>query len=171
MSEIHYFTYPGVEGQYFECAKLRASLSVDRCTTQFQGSQKGGGYHACAGCPIGAAHAHVEVKVTAIKRRTCARCLRGATRLIGDRICVSCYNRTLETKRGRNAKGGRPRKLARIGAASLTCIAGGKGVVRTVDNVATSIEALVSIARSESTSVVFGCAIPHPVCVLTPGRA
>jgi polysaccharide deacetylase 2 family uncharacterized protein YibQ len=38
--------------------------------------------------------------------------------------------------------------------------------VRAVADVATSVEALVSIARSESTSIVFGCAIPHPVCVL-----
>ncbi len=166
MSEIQYFTHDGIEGQYFECEKLRASLSVDRCATQFNGSQRGGGYMACAGCPIGARHAHVEIKVTAIKRRTCARCLKPAGRLVHDRICVSCYNRTLETKRGRNAKGGRPRKLATVGRAAVTCVSRGHATVRMVDDVASGVEALVSIARRESTMLSFACSIPHPVCVI-----
>ncbi|MBN3839235.1 hypothetical protein [Burkholderia sp. Ac-20349] len=166
MTDIEYFTYPGVEGRYFECVKLRASLSVDSCVTQFNGSQRGGGYLACAGCPIGASHANVEVKVTAIKRRTCARCLNPATRLVRDRICVSCYNRTLETKRGRNAKGGRPRKLAKVGRAAVMCVSRGRATVHVVDDVASGVEALVSVARLESTVLSFACSIPHPVCVI-----
>jgi hypothetical protein len=41
----------------------------------------------------------------------CPRCGRGTMRMIGNRRCVSCYNRERELKAGRNAKGTAPVNL------------------------------------------------------------
>jgi hypothetical protein len=38
----------------------------------------------------------------------CPRCRRGGSRMIGGRLCVSCWNREREVKIGRNAKNTRP---------------------------------------------------------------
>jgi hypothetical protein len=64
----------------------------------------------CRDCRIGAAHAgerhvhHSKIFDLGI----CPRCRRGGSRMIGGRLCVSCYNREREFKIGRNAKGTKP---------------------------------------------------------------
>ncbi len=85
----------------------------------------------CRGCAIGAAHAGeaaVSYSVLYGSRHICPRCGRGTgRRLIGGSRCISCYNRELEVRRGRNAKGTAPRK-AQLARRSLRYAVEGGGV-------------------------------------------
>lgn len=68
----------------------------DRCITR------------CRGCAIGAANAGKPAPVTLaqrISRILCGRCHRPASKLIDNRICVSCYNRHLEIYVGQDRRG------------------------------------------------------------------
>ena len=69
--------------------------------------------HACRSCPVGASHAGSAF--VAMSRlfgaKLCPRCRFGATRIIGGRVCVNCYNREREMACGRNARGNEPTKL------------------------------------------------------------
>lgn len=115
----------------------------------------------CRGCPVGAAHAGVKVRPSPAQAidpgLSCVRCGQsGGRRLVGSRLCVSCYNREREYEIGRNAKGGPcshhvPLFCATVGAVTET------GAVRPlqVDMVATHLEAALVIARAAG-SVRFG---------------
>ena len=81
------------------------------------------GRAACVGCQAGAANAGYRASPVAglvdLLSKTCPRCLKSASKLINGRFCVSCYNRDCEARRGRNARGGRPRLCSRLGRRSL----------------------------------------------------
>lgn len=131
-----YVEMPGVPGRYFACEPYRATLSVARCAAMFLdvAKQKAGATHPherCAGCAIGALHAGMAApRKRAIGRLTCARCHESATRLVcGGSICVSCYNREAEVRRGRNGKGVPPVPVDRFFAVSAV---GGRGKGKTV---------------------------------------
>ena len=53
----------------------------------------------CVGCPVGAGHAGAKVRPAAPAQAidtglSCVRCGQsGGRRLVGSRLCVSCYNR------------------------------------------------------------------------------
>jgi hypothetical protein len=67
-------------------------------------------FEKCRDCRIGAAHAgerHIH-RSAIFDMAICPRCRRGGARMIGGRLCVSCYNREREFKIGKNAKGTRP---------------------------------------------------------------
>lgn len=69
--------------------------------------------NTCRSCAIGAAHAgadhvhHSKLFGTSI----CPACRTGATRMIGNKVCVSCYNRRRELRAGKNARGNAPIEL------------------------------------------------------------
>lgn len=69
--------------------------------------------NTCRSCPIGAAHAgadhvhHSKLYGASI----CPACRTGATRMIGNKVCVSCYNRRRELRAGKNARGNAPIEL------------------------------------------------------------
>lgn len=71
------------------------------------------GFEKCRGCPIGAAHA--GERFVRYSRwygvQFCPRCHTGGLRMIGNRTCVSCYNRNREVKAGRNGRGNKPVEL------------------------------------------------------------
>ncbi len=116
---------PGLE--FFTCERLRASMSVKGCGTRWTEAQggEGGRYgnsvfearasltNTCRSCPIGAAHAgadhvhHSKLYGASI----CPACRTGATRMIGNKVCVSCYNRRRELRAGKNARGNAPIEL------------------------------------------------------------
>ena len=68
---------------------------------------------ACRACSIGAAHAgETHVAYSSIfGAAICPRCRRGTTRMIKNRLCVSCQNRDYELAKGKNARGNRPVEL------------------------------------------------------------
>ena len=107
----------------FNCDRQGARLTKSACARMWQSARDRRpapweGRSACVGCPLGALHAGVAPEVaTAARaeetlRRVCPRCSRATSRLINKQFCVSCYNRTREVARGRNAKGNPPVQVA-----------------------------------------------------------
>lgn len=98
------------------CEPYRLELLQSRCVAQWQ-SVAGKPRHTlerlqhCSGCPIGAERAGIKAETAPPPLpRFCCRCLTLSPRLIGKRLCPSCYNRALEAKKGRNARGTVPVK-------------------------------------------------------------
>lgn len=138
---MNYQTMPGVPGRYFQCQPYRALLSVDACASRWRSRDERS--VLCRECRIGAVHAG-ERPTLAAPATCCARCGRSDLRLIGVRICVSCYNRDRESRIGRNAKGSTPIH-ARLCRPSDVSVRG--GVVH-LDRVADPVEAAVLAFRS-----------------------
>jgi phage FluMu protein Com len=96
--------------RYFKCERLVAELSTTSCATQWKAAATKTGT-ACHSCPVGQCHAQTQggaASTTARrdKPRICLRCGRDDLRVVQDSgICISCYNREAEWRRGRNAKG------------------------------------------------------------------
>src|SRR3546814_6998214 len=99
---------PNVE--LFHCEPLHASLTAEACARRHAQQED----YPCADCPTGALHAArlgirvVRGKTRVSYTRPCCRCGRHEFRLIGARLCISCWNREREWIRGRNAKGNPP---------------------------------------------------------------
>jgi hypothetical protein len=102
----------GAAGVYFECERLRATLSTQACADRWNAAVSG---TTCCGCHIGREHnlrtspgAAMGPKVRAPSRE-CLRCGRTDLRLIKrDGVCVSCFNRQREWHIGQNSKGDPP---------------------------------------------------------------
>lgn len=108
-----------------ECPPYRMQLLQSRCVAQWQ-SVAGKPRHTlerlqhCSGCPIGAERAGIKVESAPPPLpRFCCRCLTLSPRLIGRRLCPSCYNRELEIRKGRNARGTAPTKAQAPKAVAL----------------------------------------------------
>lgn len=106
-----YFPAEGAEHiRLFRCEPLRASLTPASCAKRYSEQMD----YPCADCAVGALHAaRLGFRVTrdrarAAHTRPCCRGARHEFRLIGSRLCISCWNREREWKVGRNRKGGRP---------------------------------------------------------------
>ncbi len=128
----------------------------------------------CVGCQVGASNAGAKVRPAAPVQATasvlsCVRCGQsGARRLVGSRLCVSCYNRQREYEAGRNAKGGppsqhRPLYCAIVGVVTDT------GAVQPlqVDMVGGQVEALLTISRATG-SARFGRVPPGATAAPCP---
>ncbi len=159
----------------FRCERQRATLSTTACARMWRTAQERAAppqpwesLAHCYGCPIGARHAGrpdlVPFAPATALRLICPRCTRQAARLIHGRLCISCYNRELEARKGRNAKGSRPRLCAVLHAAELAVIegdGGGAGTVRHVRQapVVSLAEAMLTIARAAKAPLAFGRAV------------
>ncbi len=161
----------------FRCERQRATLTTTSCARMWRAAQERAAppqpwesLAHCHGCPIGARHAGrpdliLFAPATAL-RLICPRCTRQATRLIRGRLCISCYNRDLEARKGRNAKGSRLRLCAVLHAAELAVIEG-NGAVRHVRQapVVSLAEAMLMIARAAKAPVAFGRAVADAAAV------
>jgi hypothetical protein len=115
---IEYSRVPGFDRDLFRCSTWRATLSVPACAGRWREAQVAKRERAeelrlCRGCEIGAAHAGEKFieRASNFMDKRCPRCRRGTMRrLIGQRLCISCYNRGREQRLGRNAKGSAPIK-------------------------------------------------------------
>lgn len=114
MSSVVYFVPdwapPG--RQYFRCDRLAATITPDACATNWRRSAEGASLR-CRGCQIGPQHAGEADANTSTMRGqlVCARCQRGASRLVEGWLDVSCYNRQREWCLQRNARGVPPTKM------------------------------------------------------------
>lgn len=160
LSTIRYFERPELpERLFFTCERLHATLSVEACAENWRRAAKSRDHvHTpCRACVIGAAHAgEAYANVSPLKgARLCARCHRGAMRLIWGHVCVSCYNREREAVIGRNAKGRRPVKVGRLESRQIWYIAGRSLVslrrARTTD----TTELVVAALRDSRDRVTF----------------
>lgn len=121
---VEYFTIPGADLRMFRCEVHGANLSTRGCATRHLAAQTerrrsdpdSPSTSDCARCPIGAAHAGRPVVHFSrdFASDRCPRCGTGTTRMIGDRVCVGCYNRELEVRKGVNGRGNRPKHLAPV---------------------------------------------------------
>jgi hypothetical protein len=121
VADITYSTYPGTDLRLFRCVTMSATISTAACAqrhrdAQTVGDEDPGRLLPCRGCSIGAAHAGVRLIHYSWNYGTeiCPRCGRGTTRMIGHRVCVSCYNRAREFLSGKNAKGRAPMFLRSV---------------------------------------------------------
>lgn len=98
----------------FDCPRMPGGLRLmpTSCAGLFQKGKTAAAWesaHVCRGCEIGALHAGEKV-VEPPPVRHCVTCQGLAHRLVHGLQCISCYNRTLEALRLRNAQGQMPRK-------------------------------------------------------------
>lgn len=126
----------------------------------------------CVGCTTGAGHAGAKVMPAAPAQPAsnglaCARCGGGnGRRLLGGRLCISCYNRQREYEAGRNARGGPPAHHRPLFCVVVGAVgdAGDVQPVR-VGPVASPIEALLTVSRATGVTR-FGR--PRPGSTATP---
>lgn len=158
-----------------ECSRMAARLSLAGCQRQWKAAQERipaswESIAHCRACPIGAVRSGATVAAasaqaaTAALQTICPRCEKPSERLIKNHLCISCYNRDLEAKKGINAKGGRPTICDAIHAeaVAVTAAGGGDGAIRIVGRVTTRAEAIAILARRGFS--VFGRApMPRPV--------
>ncbi|MGT2471649.1 hypothetical protein [Paraburkholderia terrae] len=155
---------PGV--RHFACDRLRAKMSISSCGTRWEKANStdvdADRFHTCRRCPIGAAHAgRSDHNSSPFKGMTiCGRCHRGATRLIGKHLCISCFNRARELRIGKNAKGTRPIKLAKLEPRSITYRAGGVVKTRTIAETVDTDELIVAVLRDEERAPQFAYRAP-----------
>jgi hypothetical protein len=162
---------------FFDCSRLHAGLTISACADMWRAANEGRSerYTACRICPIGAAHAGVPNASRSPIRGAlvCARCARGATRLIRKRICISCYNRERESIRGRNARGMVPTKLAPLAGRRAFYLSNGRVHLVRSDWTTSDAELVVATLRDAVHSVAFawagtavrpGSATPAAVC-------
>jgi hypothetical protein len=126
---IEYSRVPGFDQDLFRCTPWRATLSIPACAKRWTEAQtarqeRGEELRLCRQCPTGAIHAGKPFihRSTVFANNTCPRCRRGTSRrMVGNRVCIGCYNRHREVLKGRNGKGTAPLKttaslhLIRIG--------------------------------------------------------
>lgn len=115
----------------FRCIRLRANLSPACCGRNFSEAAT----MACVGCDVGKRHAaehsldmkrHVTGRTSRWDSRpagVCVRCNRHTLRLVRSHtVCVSCYNRENEVRRGANAKGALPIKWSGLRPALMSIV-------------------------------------------------
>jgi hypothetical protein len=151
---------PGVT--FFDCTRLHAGLRTSACSEMWRAANEGRSerFTACRSCFVGATHAGVSNASRSPIRGAlvCARCTRGATRLIGKRICISCYNRERELIRGRNARGMVPTKLAPLAARRVFYFSNGRVHLVRSDRTTSDAELVVATLRDAIHSVAFAWA-------------
>lgn len=159
----------------FTCPRHAGNLTLTKhgCAsmwTRARGSkcEPGDTLYLCRGCETGAVNAGHPEAVQERKPdgidRVCVRCHRPARRLIHGLRCVSCYNRILEVRKGRNAKGTRPVRLPSLFSARFAVLDGGTARTVVIDEVTSILEAELMVVRRSSQRVVF--LRPSPAAVV-----
>lgn len=149
----------------FRCERQALVLTKPGCARLWLSAQENEpkpweGRAKCLTCPIGAAHAGRTIapmaEITAELKRICPRCERFATRLIGKRLCVSCYNRQREVIVGKNAKGNKP-LLASVLHSEIVVAVGPSGAkLLKADLVASLPELMIAQAAHADVFAGFG---------------
>lgn len=172
--------YTEVSGlQMFACGSYRATLTLGGCASRWREAQVSTRGEAadrvmhCRSCSIGALHAgYAPVKYSPwFDVAICPRCGKGTTRMIGNRRCVSCYNREREIRTGKNARGNKPVELLRRPLHTVRIMVELNGEARLARDHATSgvPETLLHILRTTSGEIQFGFAGHRPPAANTDG--
>jgi hypothetical protein len=164
---VTYTTVASAGGmKMFRCDAYTATLTMHGCAGRWVEAQTATGWgldhvERCRGCAIGAAHAGYDVVHYSpwFGSPICPRCGKGGMRMIGNRRCVSCYNRGRELAAGRNARGNAPVELMQRPLISVEILVetDGENVQRVVDRETTGVEeTIVSLLRTRKGELVFG---------------
>jgi hypothetical protein len=89
-------------------------------------------------------------------RACCDRCLVGGSRLIGRKLCISCYNRDREASIGRDRKGNRPRLIDALHVVTMTIVRDGVASDLQADRALSAVEVMVAEGKDATTALVFG---------------
>lgn len=156
---------PGLK--FFRCEPYRANLSIPGCASRWSKAQGaygdvGATFAKCAVCATGAAHAgrgHVRYSPW-YKSGICCRCGRGGSRMIGNRLCVSCYNRNRELRIGKNARGNVPIELMQRPLHRIEVLVEVDGEARRLVDRETSglTETMIQFLRTHTGEIAFGWA-------------
>lgn len=158
---------PGLK--FFRCDPLRANLSQGGCAQRWREAQAATGqlaerFQSCRGCAVGASHAGEDfVRYSPLYGVSiCPRCRRGTTRMIGGRVCVSCYNRAREIQAGKNARGNTPVELLANAPRPVEfyLVVNGRARRARVEAV-DLVEPILHILRTTKGEVAFGFAAPR----------
>ena len=157
---LEYTTNALVPGRlFFRCERMRGTLSTTACADMWRkaNDMNDGSCASCMRCPIGAVHAgEVAASMSPLKGTlTCARCHRGATRLIHKHLCVSCQNRAYEVEKGRNAKGTAPVKHTNLVPRRIRYMHGEELRTLAMRQTADTDELIVAVLRDSKKSVAF----------------
>lgn len=123
-------------------------------------------FHYCTRCPIGAKNAgcdSLSVVNPYFMRKRCPRCDRPCARMIGGRVCVSCYNREREVLNGRDGRGKVPKSLPMVRPYQVAAVVNGHLRSVRVAYAADGPEAVLQVLRNTSGEVVFGFHPQMPV--------
>ena len=160
-----YFIDSGIE--LFRCEKYQATMTRKSCAANWSGvvgkqMRQLERCHHCLGCETGAIHAgraHTPKPLT----RICCRCLRSASRLVDNRICISCYNREREWRAGVNARGTAPIHARKIYIIPLEIEVKQQQTIVKVES-ATKLEvALVTLRRDIQSEIAWVPSMPFSV--------
>jgi hypothetical protein len=168
--QVQYFSIDGFEGKFFTCERY-GTMSPTSCAKNFAVApdlvRTSGRLDGCLGCKVGQHHADPAAPVRELPgasaltyRQVCVRCRRGSEAVLGrmrlvrdHTICVSCYNREDEVRKGRNAKGAKPKKWARLLLVDVQigCVSDGRLVIEQFDHpVRDRLEAVLTLMRRKS---------------------
>jgi hypothetical protein len=164
MQEAHlnYFKNDRAPGLFFfECKKLHANLSIDACAESYKLAQKKesiehGRRFTCRKCEIGRCHSGEKPASTIFGKPFCVRCFKHNGRLITHGICLSCYNRGLELKRGRNRRGTKPIFLKPLWHLKVAIKNNTNVSIAELEKVSNYAEIFLSILRKNDGQQFFG---------------
>jgi hypothetical protein len=162
---IEYFSRDDCPGTFFRCDKMRATLTVFRCSAMWKEANAStrkpdpcDRLHHCKRCEVGAEHAGEKLIACSslFGARICSRCHRPSARLIHGEHCPSCYNREREVLIGRNGKGTKPVKHAALEPRRLVVACDGRVTEKLFQHTVDAAETIVSVLRHVQGVVLFG---------------
>lgn len=161
LPDVEYSTYPGLDMPMFRCPALSAKLSVRACADRYnraQGTSKEAqACLICRDCKVGAGHAGKSLvhRSWLFGKAICPRCGQPTTRMIHDRLCVSCANRQYEWIKGTNAKGAPVSQDRPLSPQVLTYEVGGVTRVYRSRYAFSIVELMAQVMRKVSGRVIF----------------
>lgn len=175
-AEIQYAEEAWAPGlRLFQCTTWRARLTTKACSARWREAQtavldRADELAKCRGCALGAGHAgYPPVRYSDyFQKKICAQCGRGGMRIVGNRLCVSCWNRRRELKLGRNARGNLPVELLERPLVAVEVVVEVDGTLRRIRDPETSgvAETMLQALRTMRGEIRFPCASGwRPDCV------
>ncbi|MEY8688380.1 MAG: hypothetical protein AB9M53_00690 [Leptothrix sp. (in: b-proteobacteria)] len=158
MSVTAYFTpdWAPTGVRYFRCERLQATLTPDACSINWRRASEGAALR-CRGCPVGPEHSgEAQANTSPLRgQMVCARCQRGATRLVTGWLCVSCWNREREFKLGKNARGSYPSRMQPLDPRSIAYTEAGEPATFKRPHTTGREELMVGLLRDSAGALAF----------------
>lgn len=163
---IEYHNRHDAPGDFFSCPFNMGMMSTTFCAERHKkaATREYITDHRCPTCrfcPVGAKHAGERDTVSGSRLYSslfCSRCERTSNRLVSGRLCVSCYNRALEFKKGKNARGCPLRTIRHYFPIMLLLVKKNVVALKKIENVTSTSEAVFTVLLKDNESMQFGWA-------------